>query len=64
VRKARAILDAEQSAAVREQLLADVAQLQSADDAANWVHKNLPAKNTLATADADFVETHSATGLQ
>jgi hypothetical protein len=56
VRTARAILDAEQSAALRDQLLANVAQLQSADEAADWVHKNLQAKNTLATADADLVE--------
>jgi hypothetical protein len=56
VRTARAALDAEQSAVVRERLLADVAQLQSADGAADWVHKNLPAKNTLTTADADLVE--------
>ena len=46
----------EQSAALREQLLADLGQLQSADEAADWVHKNLPAKNTLITADADAVE--------
>jgi hypothetical protein len=48
--------DGEQSAALRDQLLADVAQLFSADEAADWVHKNLPAKNTLTTADADLVE--------
>ena len=30
--------------------------LKSADDAADWVHKNLAAKNTLITADADAVE--------
>jgi hypothetical protein len=56
IRTARATLDAEQSAAMRQQLLADVAQLQSADEAAEWAHKNLPAKNTLTTADADLVE--------
>jgi hypothetical protein len=56
MRTARAALDAEQSAAVREQLRADVAQLQSADEAADWVHTNLPAENTLTTADADLVE--------
>jgi hypothetical protein len=55
-RMARTMLDAEQSMAVREQLLADIVQLQSEDQAADWVHKNLPAKNTLTTADADLVE--------
>ena len=41
VRPARTILGPEQSAAVREQLLADIGQLQSPDEAADWVHKNL-----------------------
>jgi hypothetical protein len=33
-----------------------LSDLQSADEAANWVHKNLPAKNTLALADAETLE--------
>ena len=33
-----------------------VAQLQSEEEAADWVHKNMPAKNTLIAADADLVE--------
>ena len=41
---------------MRERLLLDLDQLQSADEAADWVHKNLAAKNTLITADADAVE--------
>jgi hypothetical protein len=28
-------------------LLADIGQLESADEAADWIHKNLSAKNTL-----------------
>ena len=56
VRAARALLSAEQSAALRDKLLVDIAQLESADEAADWVHKNLPSKNALATADADLVE--------
>jgi hypothetical protein len=55
-RPARTALGREQSAAVREKLLADLSQLQSGDEAADWVHKNLAAKNTLITADADAVE--------
>jgi hypothetical protein len=51
-RPARTVLGQEQSAALREKLLADLSQLQSADEAADWVHKNLAAKNTLITADA------------
>src|SRR5580704_2341141 len=56
LRPARATLDPEQSAKLREQLLASVAQLQSEEEAADWVHKNMPAKNTLIAAAADLVE--------
>ena len=52
----RTMLRPEQSAAVREQLLADIGQLQSPDEAADWVHKNLSLKNALTAADADLVE--------
>jgi ERF superfamily len=55
-RPARTVLGQEQSAALREKLLADLSQLQSGDEAADWVHENLAAKNTLITADADGVE--------
>ncbi len=55
-RPARTVLGQEQSAALREKLLADLSQLQSGDEAADWVHKNLAAKNTLSAADADLVE--------
>jgi hypothetical protein len=37
-------------------LIADLAGLRSEDEAADWVHRNLPVKNTLAAADADIVE--------
>jgi hypothetical protein len=55
-RPPRTILGQEQSATLREKLLADLSQLQSGDQAADWVHKNLAAKNTLITSDADAVE--------
>jgi ERF superfamily len=55
-RPARPTLDAQQSAALREQLIVDVARLQSADDAAEWAHRNLPRKNTLLAADANLLE--------
>jgi len=51
-----AVLGSDQSSALREQLLGDIGQLQSADEAADWVHKNLAAKNALIDADADLVE--------
>jgi len=37
-------------------LTADRGELRSADEAADWVDKNLAAKNTLAIADVDLVE--------
>src|SRR5271166_6009419 len=56
VRPAGTILGPEPSAALRKQLLDAIGQLRSADEAADWVHKNLAAKNTLLDADADAVE--------
>ena len=56
VRTARTVLESDQSAALRERLLAGLGQLQSADEAADWVHANLAAKNTPIAADADRVE--------
>src|SRR5208337_1008611 len=56
VRPVRTMLGPERSAAVREQLLAEVGRLQSPDEAADWVHKNLTLKNMLTAADADLVE--------
>ena len=46
----------EQSAALREQSDCRHRPFQSADEAADWVHRNLAAKNTLIAADADCVE--------
>jgi hypothetical protein len=57
VRASRVILTTEQSEALREQLVAELECLPSAGEAADWVRKNLPAKNTLTAADADLVET-------
>jgi hypothetical protein len=37
-------------------LLAAVAELQSEDDAADWVYENMLAKNTVTAADADLIE--------
>ncbi len=50
------MLDADESAAQRDRLIADLVRLQSSDGAADWVHKNLPVKNTLAAVDAEVVE--------
>ena len=56
IRPPRIVLATDQSEALRERLVAELSDLKSADEAADWVHKNLPAKNTLALADAETVE--------
>jgi hypothetical protein len=61
---ARALLHAELSATVREQLIAEIVRLQTEEDAADWVHRNLPVKNTLLGADADSSRRTSATDSQ
>ena len=50
------VLDPNGSAALRDQLLADVDRLKSADAAATWAHRIMAAKNSLAAADARRVE--------
>jgi hypothetical protein len=55
-RPAKPVLAAEQSAALRDRLVAELESLQSADEAATWAHRSLPAKNSLAAADANLVE--------
>ena len=56
IRPPRIVLATDQSEALRERLIAELSDLKSADEAAHWVHKNLPAKNTLALTDAETVE--------
>ena len=56
IRPPRIVLATDQSEALRERLIVELSDLKSADEAAHWVHKNLPAKNTLALADAETVE--------
>jgi hypothetical protein len=41
---------------LRDRLVAELSDLKSADEAADWVHKNLAAKNTLTRVDAETVE--------
>src|SRR5439155_8594569 len=53
---ARTVLGAQLSASLRESLIEQLATINSADEAAAWAHRNLPAKNTLTAADAKIVE--------
>jgi ERF superfamily len=51
-----AVLDAGQSAALRDKLLAEVANLTSADCAVTWAARALGTKNSLIAADAKLLE--------
>jgi len=53
---ARSVLAAQLSASLGESLIKQMAIINSADEAAAWAHRNLPAKNTLTAADAKLVE--------
>src|SRR5215510_13352796 len=50
------VLGVQLSASLRESLIEQMAAINSADEAVAWAHRNLPAKNTLAAADAKIVE--------
>jgi hypothetical protein len=49
-------LDPDQSAALREKLLAEVVNIGSADLATSWAREALGAKNSLTAADAKLIE--------
>jgi hypothetical protein len=54
--ESNAVLDAGQSAALRDKLLAEVASLPSAEFAVTWATRALGAKNSLMAADAKLLE--------
>jgi ERF superfamily len=56
IRPPRIVVATDQSEALRERLVAELSDLNSPDEAADWVQKNLPVKNTLTPADAETVE--------
>jgi hypothetical protein len=56
VRSPQRALTADLSATLRDSLLAELASLNSADDAAAWAHRRLSAKNALMAGDAQIVE--------
>jgi hypothetical protein len=49
-------LDPKASTALRDQLTAEIEGIKSDEEAANWAHRVLSAKNTLTTVDAEHVE--------
>jgi len=52
----RSVLGDQLSASLRESLIEQLASIKSADEAAAWAHRNLPAKNKLTAEDAKMVE--------
>jgi hypothetical protein len=52
----RPMLEPQASAALREQLSAELKDLNSSEEAANWAHRVLATKNSLTAADAEQVE--------
>jgi hypothetical protein len=53
---AKPTLEPDQSAELRDRLLAELSTLGSGDDAALWAHRSLSEKSRLTTADAGQVE--------
>ena len=50
------VIEPEASVALRDQLTGEIKDLNSAEEAANWAHRVLSAKNSLIAADAERVE--------
>jgi hypothetical protein len=49
-------LDSKASTALRDQLTAEIGEIKSDEEAANWAHRVLSAKNSLTATDAERVE--------
>jgi hypothetical protein len=52
----RSTLEPEASAALRDQLTAELKQIEAAEEAANWAHRVMSDKNSLTAADSERVE--------
>jgi hypothetical protein len=55
-RTPKTLLESDASAALREQLMDELARIAAADEAVAWAQRRLSAKNTLTSADADVIE--------
>lgn len=53
---ANPILSPDRSAVLRDYLIAELSAVETADEAARWAQRRLPAKNTLITTDAQLIE--------
>src|SRR5439155_16076852 len=56
VRSGGPVLTSDQSAILRERLLAQLVAINSTEEAASWARQNLSAKNMLTAGDARIVE--------
>jgi hypothetical protein len=56
-RQPKPVLATDASAALRDQLIAEIQQLKDGEELAFWAHRRLPDKNTLTADDARAVET-------
>jgi hypothetical protein len=52
----KALLEADASAALSEQLMEELASITAADEAITWAQRSLSAKNTLTSVDAEIIE--------
>jgi ERF superfamily/Protein of unknown function (DUF968) len=52
----KTLLEPDESAVLREQLIIELAAIATADEAVAWAYRSLPTKNTLTSADAGIVE--------
>jgi hypothetical protein len=55
-RPSKPVLAADASAALRDQLLAEMANTIGAEELSGWAHRSFPTKNKLISADAQLVE--------
>jgi hypothetical protein len=55
-RPSKPVLAAGASAALRDQLLSEMANMTGAEELSGWAHRSLPAKNKLTSADAQLIE--------
>jgi hypothetical protein len=55
-RQPKPVLATEPSAALRDQLIAEIPKLKDGEELALWAHRHLPAKNTLTADDARAIE--------
>jgi hypothetical protein len=56
IRPPRIVLSADESKTLRDRLVTELSGLNSADEAADWIHNNMRIKNALTLADAEAVE--------